>query len=454
VRVLILSYYSPPAGGPGVQRLEMLLRHLPPEVEATVVTATPEDYQALSPLRMPLDRSRVAPADQTVRLPARLPAGWFRLLARCRLYGAVRWFWVPDVARGWAARAVEHAARLHREQPFDVLFSTAPPFSVAFAGRDAARRLDLPWVSDLQDLWTGYLLGAWPSRARWNRERLLERSVLASARQVVVVTPGSRDALLETYPSLDPESVSCVTLGYDPAAWPASAPASPDKFVIAHTGVFCGPVAPAGALRRWVQGRAFEPRPVDRSTHSPAALVQALERLRDPRIEFRHLGPMDAANQHLFEASPMRSQIRVLGYRDHRETLAELASADASYLCLATRLDASRNELVPQKTYEYLGARRPVLAPLQEGDARDLVLASGLGIGTPPGNGAALAALLAPLVEAKFRGRPLTTPREDFIRRFEWQSLSARLWEFLDRAASRSPRPVTVSSEVASAPGI
>ncbi len=445
LRVIILSYYSPPSGGPGVQRLEMLLRHRPPDVQATILTATPEDYQALSPLRMPLDRSRVALADDTVRLPACLPAGWFRLLARCRLYGAVRWFWVPDVARGWAARAVEHAARLHREQPFDVVFSTAPPFSVALAGRDAARRLNLPWVSDLQDLWTGYLLGAWPSRARWNHERLLERRVLESARQVVVVTPGSRDTLLQTYPSLDPESVSCVTLGYDSTAWPASMPASPDKFVIAHTGAFCGPVAPAGPLRRWVQGRAFEPRPVDRSTHSPAALVQALERLRDPRVEFRHLGPLDAVNQHLFETSPARGQIRVLGYRTHRETLAELASADASYLCLATRRDAPRNELVPQKTYEYLGVGRPVLAPIQEGDAQDFLVASGLGICTPPADGAALAAALAPLVEAKFHGRPLAAPREDFIRRFEWRGLAGRLWEILERAASSRPQPVHAS---------
>jgi glycosyltransferase involved in cell wall biosynthesis len=441
LRVLVLSYFSPPAGGPGVQRLEMLLRHLPPEVETTVLTAAPADYQAFSPLRMPLDPSRVSP-DSVVRLPARLPEGWFRLLARCRLYGAVRWFWVPDVARGWAARAVEYAERLHREQPFDVLFSTAPPFSVALAGREAARRLDLPWVSDLQDLWTGYLLGAWPSRARWNHEQRLERSVLESARQVVVVTPGSRDTLLQTYPSLDPEAISCVTLGYDSTAWPASAPASTDRFVIVHTGVFCGPLAPAGALRRWVQGRAFEPRPVNRDTHSPVALVQALERLHDSRIEFRHVGPMDAANQHLFETSPVRGQIRVLGYRDHRETLAELASADASYLCLATRLDAPRNELVPQKTYEYLGARRPVLAPLQEGDAKDFLLASGLGVCTPPGDSAALAAALVPLVDAKFHGRPTATPREDFIRRFEWRSLAGRFWEILEHAASRRPHHV------------
>jgi glycosyltransferase involved in cell wall biosynthesis len=174
-------------------------------------------------------------------------------------------------------------------------------------------------------------------------------------------------------------------------------------------------------------------------------LVEALERLRDPRVEFRHLGPLDAANQHLFEASPARHQIQVLGYRSHRETLAELAAADASYLCLATRRDAARNELVPQKTYEYLGVGRPVLAPIQEGDAKDFLLAAGLGVCTPPADGATLAAALVPLVDAKFHGRPPAAPREDFIRSFEWRSLAGRLWEILDRAASTRPQPVHAS---------
>jgi glycosyltransferase involved in cell wall biosynthesis len=445
LRVLLLSYYSPPGGGPAVQRLEMLLRHLPPEVEATILTATSEDYEAFSPLRMPLDPSRVAPEGRTVRLPARLPENWFRLLATCRLYGAVRWFGVPDVARGWAARAVEHAARLHREQPFDVLFSTAPPFSVALAGRDAARRLNLPWVSDLRDLWTAYLLGSWPSRAHFERERDLEREVLAEATISVLVTPGSREAMLDRYPALDPARVESVTNGYLASDLPLSATPASDKFVIVHTGVFCGPAAPAGPLRRWIQGRAFEPRPVDRSTHSPAALVQALERRRDPRVEFRHLGPLDAANQHLFDSSPARDQIRVLGYQNHRETLAELAAADASYLCLATRRDAPRNELVPQKTYEYLGVGRPVLAPIQDGDAKDFLRGAGLGVCTPPSDGAALADALAPLVDAKFHGRAPVAPHEDFIRRFEWRGLAARLWQILERAASRRSQPVHAS---------
>lgn len=445
LRLLFLSYFSPPAGGPGAQRPEMLLRYLPPEVDAVVITAALEDYTAMSPLRMPLDASRFPKEDGLFRVPAGCPYWLFRTLPKLRLYGAIKWLYVPDVARSWAPRAVALAETLHRQQPFDVVFSTAPPFSVALAGRDCARRLRIPWVCDLQDLWTGYLLGAWPSRWHYRHEAALEETIAAEATTTVMLTPSSREWMLRNHPSLDPERVECVTNGYDPADFPAESGAVERTFTIVHTGAFCGSLEPEGKLRRAVQGRAFQVRRGDRSAHSPAVLVRAMELLADRRVEFRHIGPMDSVNQRLFENSSVRDQIRAVGYLDHRDTLAELMRADAAYLCLATALGETRNELVPQKTFEYLASRKPILAPIQEGDATDYVRDAGTGICTAPGDFQALASVLKELVEAKFAHRTLVFPREELIRRFEWTCLAGKLVQIIDRVASAR----TVSCSVA-----
>ena len=435
LRLLLLSYYYPPAGGPAVQRAENLLRYLPPDVDATVITAAVEDYEALSPLRMPLDPGRFRVEAGVLRVPAGCPYKLFQVLPKLRLAGAIRWCYVPDVARNWARRACRVAADLHQRSPFDVVFSTAPPFSVALAGRDCARQLRIPWVCDLRDLWSGYLLGAWPSRWHYNKEVSLERSALAEAAITVMVTPGSRDWMLRRYPFLEPDGVEYITNGYNPSDFPAESTVAEDKFVIVHAGVFCGPQPPESGLRRLTQGRSFQVRRVDRSTHSPAMLLRAMELLGDRRVEFRHLGPIDSENQRLFETSPVRNQVRMLGYRDHREALAELMRADAAYLCLAT-CEESRSELIPQKTFEYLGSRKPVLAPIQNGDARDCLLEAGTGICTPPYDAEALARALKDLVAAKFSHQPLAFPREDFIRRFEWSRLADKLFCIIERAAS------------------
>jgi len=44
---------------------------------------------------------------------------------------------------------------------------------------------------------------------------------------------------------------------------------------------------------------------------------------------------------------------------------------------------------------------------------------------------------LRALVRANIQGRPAVSPREDFIRRFEWSQLADRLLGILDQAASR-----------------
>lgn len=445
LRLLLISYYYPPAGGPGVQRVEMLLRHLPPEVDATVLTATVEDYQAYSPLGTPLDERRFQAVQGVHRISSSVPEGLFRVLVSCHLLGAARWMFVPDVAGKWRRRVVETAARLHRQNPFDVIFSTAPPFSAALAGRDCARRLGLPWVSDLRDLWTGYLLGSWPTRFHYRREQILERSILKEAATTVMVTPGSREWILRQHPFLAPERITCVTNGYLASEFPPSASPAPGALVVVHTGSLFDSRDAGGPLRRLARGRSFSPRRVDTAAHSLVPLLAAMEQLADPRVELRHIGPPpDSGSQARLASSPVRGQVRLLGYRPHAETVAELVQADAAYLCLANVRDEPRNELVPQKTYEYLGARCPVLAPIQDGDARDFLEQAGTGCCTPPYDTAALADALRVLLRAKLEGRPAVNPREDFIRRFEWSQLAGRLLGIIDQAASRKSENVCV----------
>ena len=441
LRLLLISYYSPPAGGPGVQRVEMLLSHPAPGVEVTLLTAAVEDYAAFTPLHAHLDPSRAAPAGDVHRVPANPPERLFHFLTSSRLHGAIRWLYVPDVARSWARRVVFFAADLHARTPFDAIFSTAPPFSAALAGRDAARRLRLPWVSDLRDLWTGYLLGAWPSRFHFEREEALERSVLREAALTVMVTPGSRAWMLRRHPFLAPDRIVSVTNGYSAPDFSAGRPLASGRFVIVHTGSLFAPNEPS-PLRRFLRGGSFRSRRADPATHSLVPLLDAMERVADARIELRHLGPpLDGASAARLARSPLRDQVRILGYRPHAEALSELLRAYAAYLCLATALDETHNELVPQKTYEYLGARRPVLAPIQPGDARDFLTAAGLGLCTAPADPAALADSVRGLLRAKLDGRPAVSPRDDAIRRFEWSHLADQLFTLLDRAASRAHEP-------------
>ena len=50
-----------------------------------------------------------------------------------------------------------------------------------------------------------------------------------------------------------------------------------------------------------------------------------------------------------------------------------MRSADLLFLPMHDLPEGTRAGLIPYKTYEYLGARRPILAAVPDGDVRDML---------------------------------------------------------------------------------
>ena len=65
--------------------------------------------------------------------------------------------------------------------------------------------------------------------------------------------------------------------------------------------------------------------------------------------------------------------VRELGLISHRETLEVMRGADLLFLPMHDLPLGDRAGLIPYKTFEYLGARRPILAAVPDGDVRDML---------------------------------------------------------------------------------
>ena len=102
---LIISYYFPPAGGPGVQRVAKHVKFLREfGYEPIVISAAPDDYRRPSEFQMPADESLAAdlPADLEVhRIASRQPFRFFALLKRFRLDFLRELIFIPDSAVTW-----------------------------------------------------------------------------------------------------------------------------------------------------------------------------------------------------------------------------------------------------------------------------------------------------------------------------------------------------------------
>jgi glycosyltransferase involved in cell wall biosynthesis len=357
MRVLLVSYYFPPAGGGGVQRVLGWCRHLPAnDVEVTVVAPQePHWIDQDTTLVIPGSTSVLRTVDPSpaavIPRDALAQVGGVRRLAR-RLALQPRRFAVPDIHRRWrrpAVRAVlAEAARMRAagEPGWDVVVSSSPPETTHLIAHDVARALDIPWIADYRDSWLDLPHLRMSSIAvRWKhaRNRRLATRLMRDAAAAVTVSEPLAQDLRGRHPGLD---VTVVENGFerpevDRAASRAEGFRDPDRFVVAYTGNFFGRQSAASFL---------------------AAVEQALERepaLGDDLL-LRFVGGLKPAERARLDALVERGVAEHEPFLRHDDVLAHQRAADLLFLYVAPGV-GSRG-VFTGKVFEYVAARRPVLA--------------------------------------------------------------------------------------------
>jgi glycosyltransferase involved in cell wall biosynthesis len=276
----------------------------------------------------------------------------------------------------WVPFAARIANSLNRAQPFDCIITTSAYESTHLLGLMLGP--DRPaWVADFRDGWTFHpWREPFPTRLQTLLDRRLEAHVVRSAeRTAVVERPVGEDFRRR--------------LGVDavhvPNGWDAElerevrddeVPPMPEgRVLLVHTGRMLG---------AW--GR------------SPRPLLAALARLRaeQPELSRRLLlvlaGRLDREEQELVDSYRLAELTCCLGQLSRGGAMALQRRADALVLLTAPNLVWE----LPGKLFEYIGARRPILALADGNEAARVVLETGTGVTVSPDDeGEILAALCA-----------------------------------------------------------
>jgi len=277
---------------------------------------------------------------------------------------------IPDTYIGWYPFAVRAAHKLNRERRFDAIYSTSPPETAHLVARTISRRESIPWVADFRDPWMNLYLLDSAGPLQCSMHRRLEASVMRRA-HVVVATRWHENAVRGRYPGTP---VTRVANGYDAdaAAIANASGAKPpaDRLRMVHTGML-------------TQNRTVEP--------FLRALRRVIDRgiLRADELEVILAGPREDANDAAVAAHHLTGVVKFIVTATHAEALELQRSAHV--LLLVKHADPRYRGLVPGKLYEYIGARRPILALAPAGEARDLVVALGRGRAADPPDHAAIA---------------------------------------------------------------
>ncbi len=438
---LICSYYFPPIGGAGTQRPAHFARRFRDlGHECTVLTGTG------------VPRARWAPGDpslletipesvRVLRVPGPEPEQAQSMRARAERWLPVR----SDWSRWWTAGAVEEGSRA---RGIDVIYTIMSPFESAEVSLALSKRLGVPWIADLGDPWALDEMAVFATGFHRRAELARMKRLLRSAAGIVMSTPDAAAELVRVFPDLAQKPVVAIPNGYDAHDFEAPAPErAPDRFRIVHTGYLHTELGlrqqRTRRLRSLVGGQIKN---VEILTRSHIHLLRALEQLIERRpelaskIELTLAGVLSGTDKNAAAGFPF---VRMPGYLSHAESVSLMRSADLLFLPMQKLPPGRRSTTVPGKTYEYIASRRPILAAVPSGDARDILAAAGTARLCPPGD----VESMERLIEEELERTSDPTPENDIAARFEYGHLAVRAAAFTEDVLSRSTSRSSVREE-------
>ncbi len=357
-RVLIITYYWIPSGGAGVQRWVKFVKYLR-EFGWEPVVYTPENPEYPSedlsfekdipngikilktPIWEPYDIYRKLTGKKGQKINAGFisenkKSGWKDKLS-IWLRGN---FLIPDPRKFWIKPSVKFLSDYLTKNPVDAVVSTGPPHSMHLIALGLKKHFPkLPWIADFRDPWTNidFYQDLNLSFLADKKHHQLERKVVQSADCVVVV---SSDMHRE-YKALNPKRIELVTNGYDADDVENQAIELDKKFSLSHIGTL---------------NAARNPRILWKVLGD---LCQNNSQLKED-LQINLIGKTDFSVIEELEINGLTANLQKIDYVSHKEAVKYQKTSQI--LLLLINNSANAKGILTGKFFEYLAAKRPILA--------------------------------------------------------------------------------------------
>lgn len=400
--VLFVAYFFPPHGGAGVQRTLKFVKYLP-EFQWWPVILTSRTEPSV------LDHSLMDEVDQKIPI-YRTPALMMPRQVPWRIRNSIgRWLFLVDEQIGWFPFAVRAGSRIIRRNDIQVIYTTSAPYTSHLIGHRLKQLTGLPWVADFRDSWVGNFARQIPSAFHHKFASNWEERILQNANRVLVVSEPMGSDLLKRHTAIDPGKIEVLTNGFDPQDFDVSEPvaADPDRFLIVYNGSF---------YNKLITPETFF-----------LAVKEAIQKGNIPanKLCIRLIGKHSEFVSQEIAASGIAELVETIGYLPHKRSLGHLLSADVLLLIISDR--PGSEAVYTGKIFEYLAARKPILALAPPGVAADLVRSANAGRVVAPDNVAEISQALVDYYQAWKKGLLISKSDPDIVARFNRRTLTERM---------------------------
>ena len=279
----------------------------------------------------------------------------------------------PRVDGGFtnALAYARHAIATMAHDPPDVVLASGPPFFTFVAALLVTRHFGVPFVLDYRDEWTEC---PFDFVTKTGHDRAWERRCLRAADAVLFTTESHVRHQLATFPELDAARTHFLPNGWEPEDFADHEHEAPVTRSPASTTVR---IAHIGNL------------PVHKSPHDFLASLRQL--LTDepewvPRIRAQFVGRRGGSSDRALHSFEFPTAIEVVDHVGKHEANRRMQESDVLLLLSGPGGERYLNA----KLFDYVAARRPILAFGTPGESSALIERLGVGVHGPAGSAAAL----------------------------------------------------------------
>jgi glycosyltransferase involved in cell wall biosynthesis len=354
-KILIITYYWPPAGGPGVQRWLKFVKYLPdfgiqplvyipenptyPIIDKILVKEVSEKaiiirHKIIEPYQIASFFSK----NKTKKISSGIIPNKKKQSFLDKLFLLIRGnLFIPDARVFWVKPSVRFLEKYIAENSIDTIVTSGPPHSLHLIGLELKQKTNVKWIADFRDPWTtiGYHKSLRLSNYASKKHKFLEHKVLNAADNIIVTSKTTKTE----FEAITLKPIEVITNGYD--IEDTDKQDLDAKFSLAHIGSFL-------------------------SERNPAILWESLVGLLSEIPDFnKHLEIklIGAVSQEVLETITqfgLNPYLNNLGYVSHADAIAHQKKSQA---LLLIEIDSEETRsIIPGKLFEYMVSGRPVIA--------------------------------------------------------------------------------------------
>jgi glycosyltransferase involved in cell wall biosynthesis len=353
-KVLIITYYWPPAGGPGVQRWLKFVKYLQ-QYNIEPVLYIPENpnyplrdealekevphqikyykHKIFEPYRFASLISKRKTKDISSGI---IPTKKQGLIDRLLLWVRGNLF-IPDARKYWVRPSINYLKDIIENEGFKTIITTGPPHSTHLIGLGLKAQLNLRWIADFRDPWTsiGYHSKLKLTKSAAKKHKAMEKKVLMSADTIITTSSTTK----KEFEISTRQPIEVITNGFD--IEPGSIKELDSSFTIAHIGSLLSGRNPENLWK------------------AMSALIKQYPSF-ESALKLQFAGVVGEDVKESIRANGLAKYAEFLGYISH-EAAIELQRKCQILLLIEINSEETKG-IIPGKLFEYMASGRPILA--------------------------------------------------------------------------------------------